>query len=98
MSGDCAVGAAAKGDADAGDHAGAVAGQGSHDPGGDADDLVLGVCSVYHTSRISIRIWLMTAAVRPGGAVTGVAAVSATGAHRAVNSAMAAWQCTQSHW
>ena len=56
------------------------------------------VCRVYHTSRISTRIWLMTAAVRPGGAGTGVAAVSATGAHRAVNSAMAAWQCTQSRW
>ena len=41
-SGVLAVGAAAKGNADAGDHAGAVAGQGGHDPGGDADDPVLG--------------------------------------------------------
>ena len=64
--GDCAAGAAAKGDADAGDHAGAVAGQGGHDPGGDADDPSSVVCRVYHTSRISTRIWLMTAAVRPG--------------------------------
>ena len=34
--------AAAEGDADAGDHAGAVAGQGGHDPGGDADDPEVG--------------------------------------------------------
>ena len=56
------------------------------------------VCSVYHTSRTSTRIWLMTAAVRPGGAGTGLAAASATGAHKAANSAIAAWQCTQSRW
>src|ERR1051326_6261397 len=35
-------GAAAEGDADAGDHAGAVAGQSRHDAGGDADDAKLG--------------------------------------------------------
>ena len=29
------------------------------------------VCRVYHTSRTRTRIWLMTAAVRPGGAGTG---------------------------
>ena len=30
------------------------------------------VCRVYHTSRTRTRIWLMTAAVRPGGAGTGL--------------------------
>ena len=56
------------------------------------------VCSVYHTSRTRTRIWLMTAAVRPGGAGTGLAAVSVTGAHKAANSAIAARQCTHSRW
>ena len=37
-----AVGAAAQGDADAGDQAGAVAGQGGHDAGGDADGAEVG--------------------------------------------------------
>ena len=40
--GDFAVGAAAEGDADAGDRAGAVTGQGGYDPGGDADETEVG--------------------------------------------------------
>jgi hypothetical protein len=51
---------------------------------------LFGEFSVYHTSRTRMRIWLMTSAVRPGGAGTGRAAVSITGAHRAANSASAA--------
>ena len=56
------------------------------------------VCRVYQTSRTRTRIWLMTDAVRPGGAGTGVAASSVTGSHRAASSLMAAWQWTHSRW
>src|SRR6185312_9464590 len=46
-----AVRAAAEGDADAGDHTGAVAGQGGHDPGGDSDDPeVSGLQRVPHVA------------------------------------------------
>ena len=56
------------------------------------------ISSVYQMSRTRVRIWLMTAAARPGGAGTGVAASSVTGSHKAVSSPIAAWQCTHSRW
>ncbi len=50
------------------------------------------ISSVYQTSRTRLRIWVITAATRPGGGDTGAAASSVTGPHRTLNSRSAAWQ------
>ena len=96
--GELAVGAAAEGDADAGDHAGGVAGQGGHDPGGDADDAEVGGLQGVPDVADQDPDLAHDRCGQARGAGTGLAAVSATGAHKAVNSAIAAWQCTQSRW
>ena len=53
---------------------------------------------VYEMSRTKVRIWLITAAVKPGGAGTGTAAQLADRCPGAANSPRAAWRSHDSRW
>ena len=85
-----AVGAAAEDDADTGDHTGAVAGQGGHDPGGDPDDPeVGGLQRVPHVADQDPDL-AHDRCGQAGGSRDREGRRSITGAHSAANSASAA--------